>query len=73
MIWTLLQFAWKPLAAVLAFFGIYAVGAANARQKARAQQAEQYIDTRKRTDDADIMGDAPRSLDWLRNRDPNKP
>ncbi len=69
MIWTLLQFAWKPLAAVLAFFGIYAVGAANARQKARAKQAEQYIETRKRMDDADVVGDDPDlSRRWLRER-----
>ena len=65
----LLALLWKPIAAILALLGIYAAGPASARQKARTRAAEGYVETRKKADDAEIVGDDPNSARrWLRER-----
>ncbi|WP_128253933.1 hypothetical protein [Falsirhodobacter deserti] len=56
-----------------------AVVAAHRRGKAAERKQEPdkvalgYVDTRRRTDDADIVGDDPAAArNWLRNRDPDQ-
>lgn len=56
------------LAGLLAVFGVYIKGRSDAKQKAEAQKARDYIDTRKRIDEVDSDPLPPDVRDWLRER-----
>lgn len=64
---------WKPFAAILATIlgalGIYAKGRSDAKAKAKTKDLKAELDTRKRMDDADIVGDNPDlARRWLHER-----
>ena len=65
----LARLLWKPVALMLAILAIYQRGRASAKQQAAERAARDYQDTRRRMDDADIVGDDPAvARDWLRER-----
>lgn len=77
LIWSIVSPYAAPIIAALAgLLGLWGYGAAKkreGRQKAKseaaAKQAKDYAETRKRIDDADIIGDDPDlARRWLRER-----
>ena len=73
MIWaTIARAIWKPVAALLAVLGIYLAGRNDARQKAKSAALQDYAETRKKADEADIVGDDPDlARRWLKERGEN--
>lgn len=66
MIW---RFLWKPAAALLAILGIYLAGRKDARQTAKSDALRDYAETRKKADEAEIVGDDPDlARRWLHER-----
>lgn len=60
----------------LAMFGArqQQAGQRKAQEKRQKEETQAYIDTRKRIDEADIVGDDPAvARDWLRERAKGKP
>jgi hypothetical protein len=70
VIWaTIARAAWKPVAALLAVLGIYLAGRNDARQRAKSDALKDYAETRKKADEADIVGDNPDlARRWLHER-----
>ena len=70
MIWAAIaKAAWKPVAALLAVLGIYLAGRKDARQTAKSDALQDYAETRKKADEADIVGDDPDlARRWLHER-----
>ena len=65
----ILRAIWKPVALLLTLLGIYAKGRADSTAQAKAADAAAYVDTRRRMDDADILGDDPAAARrWLHER-----
>ena len=63
----------RAVSALLAFLaaagGVYLKGRSDAKNKAEAKKAKDYVDTRKRIDETDVPSDDPSVLrDWLRER-----
>ena len=57
------------LAVAGAAFGLYLKGRSDARAKADAEKAKDYVDTRKRIDEADVPGNDPDAARrWLHER-----
>ena len=64
---------WKPIAAILAALvgalGLYAKGRADAKAKAETKDLKAEIETRKRIDEADTVGNDPDAARrWLHER-----
>lgn len=77
LLWSLLSPVRRALAwavgglAILG--GVWVAAKRDARQEAETEAAEGYAQTRKKSDEADIVGSDPDVLrDWLRNRDPDQ-
>ena len=70
MIWTAIaKAAWRPVAALLAVLGIYLAGRKDARQTAKSDALQDYAKTRKKADEAEIVGDDPDlARRWLHER-----
>jgi hypothetical protein len=69
MIWTgIVRALWKPVAAILALLGIYAAGKRHARQRAKSDGLQDYIETRKKADEADIVDSPDLARSWLHER-----
>lgn len=55
-------------AVVLAVVGAWFAGKRDGRRDAEAQDAQDYINTRKQADEADVsLGDADADLEWVRD------
>ena len=59
---------WKPVAALLALLGIYLAGKRHARQRAKSEGLQDYIETRKKADEADIVDSPDLARSWLHER-----
>lgn len=64
---------WKPIAAILAALlgalGLYAKGRADAKAKRDLRDLKTEIETRRRIDEADTVGNDPDAArSWLRER-----
>jgi hypothetical protein len=70
MIWaTIAKAALRPVAALLAVLGIYLAGRQGASQRAKSDALRDYAETRKKADEADIVGDNPDlARRWLHER-----
>jgi hypothetical protein len=70
VIWaTIAKAVWKPVAAILALLGIYLAGRQGASQRAKSEALRDYAETRKKADEADIVGDDPDlARRWLHER-----
>jgi hypothetical protein len=70
MIWaTIAKALWKPVAAILAVLGIYLAGRQGASQRAKSDALKDYAETRKKADEADIIGNDPDlARRWLHER-----
>ena len=73
MIWTgIVRALWKPIAALLALIlggaALYRKGRADARQRAKSEGLQDYIETRKKADEADIVDSPDLARSWLHER-----
>lgn len=65
----LLAALWRPLAALLGGLGLYAKGRADAKARRDLRDARAEIETRRRADAAEIVGNDPdAAARWLRER-----
>ena len=70
----LIAMFWKPIAAILAAWGLRADARRDARVQAKLDAAAGYINTTKAVNDAEIHGNDPDAARrWLSERDAGKP
>ena len=62
-----LAYLGAALAAVIGIVTVYLRGSADAKNRQKLKQAEEYAETRRKADEADIVGDSPNlAREWLR-------